>query len=196
MIINCPKCNVEFDNYSKWGVKKFCSRKCSNSRNFSAETNELKRIKSKEWHANNVSPCKGKPGWKPTEEQKKQKSETIKQLWIDRGHVPKTREECLAKNKATVMRYRARKLKATPEHANTKLINEIYRHCPKGYEVDHIIALAEGGLHHEDNLQYLPALVNRKKNRTQNYDRSKIIKWQDILKGTICQNYQTHFERH
>ena len=94
------------------------------------------------------------------------------------------------------MRYRARKLKATPENANTKLINEIYRHCPKGYEVDHIIALAEGGLHHEDNLQYLPALVNRKKNRTQNYDRSKIIKWQDILKGTICQNYQTHSNRH
>jgi hypothetical protein len=181
MIINCPKCNTEFDNYSKWGAKKFCSRKCSNSRTFSDETNELKRLKANQWYSNNESRSKGKPGWVPTEEQKKQKSKIIKQLWIDRGHIPKTREEKLAKNKATVMRYRARKLKATPDDANMKLINEIYYHCPKGYEVDHIIALAEGGLHHESNLQYLPAMENRRKNRTQNYNKSLVIKWQDVL---------------
>ena len=30
---SCPKCNVEFDNTSIWGYeKKFCSRKCANSR--------------------------------------------------------------------------------------------------------------------------------------------------------------------
>lgn len=28
----CPKCLVVFDCYSKWGDKKFCSRKCSHSR--------------------------------------------------------------------------------------------------------------------------------------------------------------------
>jgi hypothetical protein len=31
MIIQCPKCNTPFDNYSKWGNKKFCSRSCGNS---------------------------------------------------------------------------------------------------------------------------------------------------------------------
>lgn len=30
-ILNCPKCSTPFDNYSKWGSKKFCSRKCANS---------------------------------------------------------------------------------------------------------------------------------------------------------------------
>lgn len=29
---NCSKCSNIFDAYSKWGIKKFCSRKCSNSR--------------------------------------------------------------------------------------------------------------------------------------------------------------------
>jgi hypothetical protein len=150
---------------------------------FSAETKELKSIKAKQWYANNESHCKGKPGWIPTEEQKKQKSELTKKWWASQGVKPKTREELLAKNKAGVMRYRARKFNATPHDADTKLINEIYKHCPKGYEVDHIIALAEGGLHHQDNLQYLPAEVNRKKNRTQNYDRSTIVRWQDKLNG-------------
>lgn len=30
-LIFCPKCNTQFDNYSRWGAKKFCSRKCANS---------------------------------------------------------------------------------------------------------------------------------------------------------------------
>lgn len=28
----CPKCNSEFNEIGKWGIRKFCSRKCSNSR--------------------------------------------------------------------------------------------------------------------------------------------------------------------
>ena len=62
-------------------------------------------------------------------------------------------------------------------------LHRLIMDCPKGYEVDHIIAIAEGGLHHEENLQYLPAAVNRKKNRYQEYDRSAIIRWQDVIFG-------------
>ena len=29
---NCPKCNVLFEEKNKWGIKKFCSRTCANSR--------------------------------------------------------------------------------------------------------------------------------------------------------------------
>jgi DNA-directed RNA polymerase subunit M/transcription elongation factor TFIIS len=36
-MINCPKCNSLFDPNGKWGLKKFCSRSCANSRNFSEE---------------------------------------------------------------------------------------------------------------------------------------------------------------
>jgi 5-methylcytosine-specific restriction endonuclease McrA len=54
--------------------------------------------------------------------------------------------------------------------------------CPVGYEVDHAIALSNGGPHHQDNLQYLPAMENRRKNKTQNYNKDLAIRWQDILK--------------
>ena len=41
----CPKCNTEFDNYSKWGAKKYCSRSCANSREQTASMRESKRLK-------------------------------------------------------------------------------------------------------------------------------------------------------
>ena len=40
----CPKCNTEFDDYSKYGPKKYCSRKCANSR---PQTKEIRESKSK-----------------------------------------------------------------------------------------------------------------------------------------------------
>jgi len=86
-----------------------------------------------------------------------------------------------AANVSAVQAYRSRKYSATLPDTNRKLINEIYKMCPKGYEVDHIIALSEGGPHHQDNLQYLPAMENRRKNRTQNYNKSLAIKWQEVL---------------
>jgi hypothetical protein len=61
------------------------------------------------------------------------------------------------------------KIKATPKWANLNNIKEIYKNCPKGYQVDHIIPLRGkdvSGLHVENNLQYLTASENsRKSNR-------------------------------
>lgn len=60
-------------------------------------------------------------------------------------------------------------LKATPEWANLEKIKEIYKNCPSGYHVDHIIPLQNNnvcGLHVEDNLQYLKAEDNLKKSNT------------------------------
>lgn len=63
---------------------------------------------------------------------------------------------------------------ATPPWADKKAIMKIYENRPEGHHVDHIIPLvgitSEGwrvsGLHIPANLQYLPALENRrKKNR-------------------------------
>ena len=67
------------------------------------------------------------------------------------------------KENARAARYRARKRNQTPENANKIWIDLIYEHCPEGHHVDHIVALANGGLHHEDNLQYLTASENRSK---------------------------------
>jgi len=61
---------------------------------------------------------------------------------------------------------RAAKLNATPKWANLDKIKDIYKNCPKGFHVDHIIPLKGKnitGLHVDYNLQYLPALDNIKK---------------------------------
>lgn len=101
--------------------------------------------------------------------------------------------EIRARNVSSVQAYRQRKYSATPIDVDRKLIQTIYENCPAGYEVDHIIAISEGGPHHQDNLQYLPAIVNRKKNRYQNYDKDSVLRWQDIIvkvdnKSNLCYN--------
>lgn len=61
---------------------------------------------------------------------------------------------------------KAQILKATPKWVDLNRIREIYRNCPKGYHVDHIIPLRGEnvcGLHVETNLQYLTAEENLKK---------------------------------
>ncbi len=58
----------------------------------------------------------------------------------------------------------AKKLNATPTWANQEIIKDIYKNCPEGYEVDHIIPLqgkTVSGLHVENNLQYLTKSKNR-----------------------------------
>lgn len=53
--------------------------------------------------------------------------------------------------------------KALDNEANLELIKKIYKECPLGYHVDHIIPIAKGGKHHENNLCYLPATLNMQK---------------------------------
>jgi hypothetical protein len=173
----CPKCQAEHVLNGN-----FCSSKCANSRTRSEETKSKIRESILHTYSIQGSKVKGKPGWKHTDADKERKRQLTFELWDRKGRIKRTPEELQAINKMRVGQYRARKYNATPVDANKKLIKEIYKACPIGYEVDHIIALAEGGLHHESNLQYLPALENRKKNKTQNYDASLIIKWQDIVK--------------
>ncbi|PHS22197.1 MAG: hypothetical protein COA84_13550 [Robiginitomaculum sp.] len=75
----------------------------------------------------------------------------------------KTVEELKATNAARQARYRAKKLRQLHPNANAKIVREFYKNRPEGYEVDHIRPLAKGGLHHENNLQYLTISENRTK---------------------------------
>lgn len=64
------------------------------------------------------------------------------------------------------VKYKCAKLKRTPLWANLDNIKEIYKNCPDGFHVDHIVPLQGknvSGLHVENNLQYLPAIDNLKK---------------------------------
>ena len=61
---------------------------------------------------------------------------------------------------------RASRLNATPKFADLNKIKEIYKNCPKGFHVDHIVPLQGKnvcGLHVEWNLQYLTANANQTK---------------------------------
>lgn len=60
-------------------------------------------------------------------------------------------------------RYMARRRNQTPPDVDIKALQQIYLNCPDGYEVDHRIPIARGGLHHPDNLQYLTISDNRRK---------------------------------
>lgn len=173
---SCPKCNATHNLNGK-----YCSPKCANSRVRSEEVKNKIRDSVSATYAKQGSKVKGRPGWQHSELDKELKRQRTTEMWDRKGRKERSAEELSAINKMRVGQYRARKYNATPVDANTKLIKEIYKACPIGYEVDHIIALSEGGLHHESNLQYLPALENRKKNKTQNYDKSLAIKWQDVV---------------
>lgn len=80
-------------------------------------------------------------------------------------------KECQAKrekpySKAKTARYRASKIGACPKWADKKEISKVYKNCPDGYHVDHVIPLNGNkvcGLHIPENLQYLTEKENLKK---------------------------------
>lgn len=91
---------------------------------------------------------------------------------------PEARAKIVARNakkypeqgRAKATAYRARKMNAIPPWFCKKAVDAFYAECKDGYEVDHIEALANGGTHSQDNLQYLPRWLNRQKsNRTGNW---------------------------
>jgi hypothetical protein len=171
----CPKCDTL---HNKPGT--FCSRSCANSRTWTEEDKKKKSESVKTNFAKNGHPRLGKVGWKHTEEQKKLKSKIANAYYASLGRTM-TPEKLALKNRLTASRYRAKQRNAISPDADKKLIRKIYEHRPKGYDVDHIISLAEGGLHHQDNLQYLPNIENKRKGKTQNYNKNLVIRWQDII---------------
>ena len=171
----CPKCSKQHD---KNGV--YCSRSCANSRTWTEEDKRKKSDSSKKYYSENVSHLKGKPGWTHSDEMKELKRKRAEEQWDRKGR--RSQKEKRAIRLAAVHRYRARLIDATPDDADEELIKLIFKYRPEGYDVDHIIPLSKGGLHHQDNLQYLPLRENRYvKNSRDKYDKSLVVRWQDVL---------------
>jgi hypothetical protein len=133
----------------------------------------------KKYFEENDHPSKGKPGWKHSEEMKEHKRKKGIESWDKRGRVSEAHKK--ARNKANVYAYRARLRNAIPDDSDLDLIKKIYENCPEGYHVDHKIALASGGQHHQDNLQYLPISENCKKGKNNKYDDSLAIDWRTLI---------------
>jgi hypothetical protein len=133
----------------------------------------------KKHYAEYGHPTKGIPGWKHDEEMKELKRQKTLEYWDKKGRL--TDKQKAARNKANVYSYRARKYNAIVETSDLQLIKKIYENCPDGYHVDHIQALAAGGLHHQDNLQYLEISENCRKGKGSNYDSTKAIDWRTLI---------------
>lgn len=176
----CLTCDKEHDG--SYGSGKYCCRSCSNTRVRTDETKQKIADSVKQGLADGTikrSSTKGMKLRPRTKEHSAKISDARKAYWDSVGR--KSDEELAKLNVLNVQNYRARKYNATPDDVDFKLIRKIYESCPSGYEVDHIVPLVCGGQHHPDNFQYLPASENRKKNKTQNYDKSLVIRWQDII---------------
>lgn len=134
---------------------KFCSRSCSATVNNTGRRRHSKP--ASKWSM--VKPCKvcgketGRPvycsnecnplRWSgPPEEQYRYYRSRMNEAWA---------------------RYTAKRKDQTPYDADIGAMQEFYRNCPEGYEVDHIIPISKGGLHTLENLQYLTIGENRRK---------------------------------
>jgi hypothetical protein len=177
----CITCNKE--HTGTFGSGKYCCRSCSNSRVRTDATKQRisNTIKTK-IQSGEISTERTK-GYKLKNPRSLEHIEKIsaqnKLAWDLKGR--RTPEQKKAGVKAAVYAYRARKRNAIPADADLKIIKKIYENAPIGYDVDHIVALANGGLHHQDNLQYLPLTENRRKGTRDVYDTSKILRWQDLV---------------
>lgn len=97
--------------------------------------------------------------------------EWMQKYYIDNKSTILSRMETYYQNNkkdffARAAKRRASKLQATPKWADLGVIKEIYRTCPEGYHVDHVIPLQHPlvcGLHCEFNLQHLSAHENLSK---------------------------------
>ena len=80
--------------------------------------------------------------------------------------------------------------------SNPSLIKLIYKNCPAGYHVDHIVPLAHGGTHAPENLQYLPASVNIRKKDRLDFDCSEYaIDWRLIVEPSTAISKESRGKR-
>lgn len=140
-IYSCTHCSSPTDN------PKFCSKSCSASYN-------NKGVRRHGTEPQSCLSCGNKTA------SKSQKFCSRSCFGLSRR---KTEDHKKRNNAERQNRYRAKMYRVISPTADKEAIKQIYLNCPEGYEVDHIIPLSRGGLHHQDNLQYLLKEDNRRK---------------------------------
>ena len=187
----CTKCKLEksFNFFStnkkaKDGLHSWC-RECVNTSRKSKR--EIYVHKDREYRKNNIEKITAyEAARKLTDSYKKMKSESdaryrakkseeLKEkkrlYYVDKQHLRRAEYQRNKQGYIARTYQRLRNIKClTPPDADVKKIQFFYDEAKRltqeigiKHEVDHIIPVSLGGLHHQDNLQILPWIENRKK---------------------------------
>lgn len=159
---SCKNCNIEIKK-----TNKFCSSSCAatyNNRGRVRSASSKAKTKEALLTFNKLNPNRRvKYNTVFTQDTKERISRTLKQYYASNPLNVYDKDELIRLNREAVHRSRAKKKGLLPKNADLWLIRQIYLATPDGYEVDHVKPFASGGLHHEDNLQYMLADDNRSK---------------------------------
>ena len=160
-IKNCPRCNKEFDDYSKWGPKKFCSRKCANSRE---QTKEVREKKSNTLQkATACKHCgtilKSVSGAKTHEAHCLENPHRIPGVFFNKKHQVATKKQ-QGKNNAMGLRI-PKSLLDMSKRTSSKVMKRLETGCfncgwDRGTcDIHHIVPVSKGGTDLNSNLTYI-----------------------------------------
>jgi 5-methylcytosine-specific restriction endonuclease McrA len=187
----CTKCKLEksfsfftTNKKTKDGLHSWC-KECVNT--FRKSKREIYIERDREYIKNNIEKIKVyQAARRLTDSYKKMKSEADARYRAKKGEELKEKKRLYYADKQHLRRaeyqrnkqgyiarayQRLRNIKClTPQDADIKKIQSFYNEAKRltlesgiKHEVDHIIPVSLGKLHHEDNLQILPWIENRKK---------------------------------
>lgn len=164
--------NFNNDKKAKDGFRASC-KPCLKAKNYKWRMDNIDRAHAtanseqrKAWH-NEYR--RGRKAERAKEARKYRAKNLEKYRAYHRKHYAENREDLLAYraeyikknpwfNRAAASRHRALILQRTAKWADREAIKEVYKNCPDGMVVDHVIPLRGkfvSGLHVEKNLQYL-----------------------------------------
>jgi len=158
MVSTCLQCSNEF--ITKRNKAKWCSENCRQKAK-EIRYKDKYSIRRKLYKENNKK-----------EEQKRNSNWYVKNKVHKDNMGREWSKNNLARKAFLRAKRRALKMNQTPQMTKEEWlkISDIYKKCRNitsdsgiSHDVDHIVPLSKGGLHHPDNLQILTSLENRRK---------------------------------